>query len=99
MTIIVARGGPDRGGESRRGTILAAPRAAASAFLNFNPVERGFRAIFPDAFFDGRRLAASGAVDKAGTLKVQPPISFLGLGRAFEPRKQSRSGLTQTLHL
>lgn len=87
-TVIVCTGGPaKRGGEARRGTCLAAPSAAASAISNLNPVERPFRvAICPDAFFDGRRLAASGiAADKSGKLQVQPPISFLGLGRALQP--------------
>lgn len=87
---IVVCGRPERGGEARRGTCLAAPSAAASAITNLNPVERGFsRAICPDAFFDGRRLAASGiAADKSGKLQVQPPISFLGRAR-FQLRQKS----------
>lgn len=42
---IVVYGGPDGDGKATRGTILAAPCAAASAFLNFIHRER-FGAIF-----------------------------------------------------
>lgn len=88
-----------RPGEATRNHPLPAERLRRGAFAILNPVERGFRAIFPDAFFDGRRLAASGHTGRSRKLQVHPPISFLGFGRALQPRKQSRSGLAQTLHL
>jgi len=98
-SIIVARGGPDGRERATRNHPLPAERLRRGAFAILNTVERGFRAIYPDAFFDGRRLAASGYTSRSRKLQVQPPIYFPGLGRALQPREQSRSGLTQTLHL
>lgn len=79
-----------RPGEATRKQPLPAERQRLGAIDNLNSVERGFsRAICPDAFFDGRRLAASGiTADKSGKLQVQPPISFLGRAR-FQLRQKS----------
>lgn len=79
-----------RPGEATRNHPLPAERLRRGAFAILNTVERGFRAIFPDAFFDGRRLAASGNTGRSRKLQVQPPISFLGSARVQACKQSSR---------
>ena len=88
------------GDTEARGTILIASRPCAAAAHSKHA--GGNSPIFvSDAFSSVRdRLGITAARGCRTTDHGRPvPISFLGLGRALQPAKQTRSGLTDRFHL
>lgn len=109
IAFIVVAGGPERGGEARRGTCLAAPSAAASAISEFFSLTRvsrsaaqtaGRREVVTDRIRVRRGPAFGGIWKNVRTFRLLNPARnlILGLGRAFQPSEQSPRGLTDGFH-
>lgn len=104
IAFIVVAGGPERGGEARRGTCLAAPSAAASAIINSISHREGLGPIFAHAVVPVRRAvrASTMAVHTMGRIlnRDRKPArnSFFGRAR-FQLRQKSPRCASDGFHV